>query len=168
MLLPDLHTDFSGGRSGGLVSLLLKNFPQFVVTHTVKGFDIVNKTEVDIFWNSLAFLMIQQMLTFWSLVFAFSKSSLNIWKFMVRVLLNLFLGNFEHYLASVWEMSANMWQFEHSLALPFFGIGMKTDLFQSCGTAEFSRFPGILSAALSQHHLLGFEIAQLELYLHCS
>ena len=39
---------------------------------------------------------------------------------------------------------------------------MKIDLFQSCDTAEFSKFAGILSAALSEHHLLGFEIAQLE------
>ena len=67
-------------------------------------------------------------------------------------------------------MSAIVQQFEHSLALPFFGIGMKTELFQSCGHAEFSKFAGILSqhiepfAALSQHDLLGFEIAQLEFY----
>ena len=50
-------------------SHLLENFPQFVVIHTVKGFDVVNKTEVDaFFWNSLAFLMIQWMLAVWSLV----------------------------------------------------------------------------------------------------
>ena len=53
---------------------------------------------------------------------------------------------------------------EHSLALPFFGIGMKTDFSSPVATAEFFKFAGILSAALSQHHLLGFEIAQLELY----
>ena len=47
------------------------------------------------------------------------------------------------------------------MALPFFGIGMKTDLSSPVATAEFSKFAGILSAALSQHHLLGFEIAQL-------
>ena len=63
------------------------------------------------------------------------------------------------------EMSAVVWYFEHSLALPFLGIGMKTELFQSCDHAEFSKFADILSAALSQHRLLGFEIAQLE-YLH--
>ena len=51
-----------------------------------------------------------------------------------------------------------MWLYEHSLALPFFVIGMKTDLFSPVTTAEFSQFAGILSAALSQHHLLGFEI----------
>ena len=51
-----------------------------------------------------------------------------------------------------------------SLALPFFGTGMKTDLSISVATAEFSKFAGILSAALSQHHLLGFEIDQLEFH----
>ena len=47
---------------------LFKNFPQFVVIHTVKGFVIVNKAELDLFWNCLAFSMIQQMLAIWSLV----------------------------------------------------------------------------------------------------
>ena len=59
---------------------------------------------------------------------AFSKTTLNIWKFMVHVLLKPGLENFEHYLLAC-EMSAIVWQFEHSLALPFFGIGMKADLF---------------------------------------
>jgi len=62
------------------------------------------------------------------------------------------------------EMSANMWWVEHSMALSFFGIGMKTDLSQSCGPAKFSKFAGISSAALTQHHLLGFEIAQLKFH----
>ena len=52
-----------------------------------------------------------------------------------------------------------MWLVEHSLALPFFGIGKKTDLFSPVATAEFSKFAGILSAALLQHHLLGLKIA---------
>ena len=55
-----------------------------------------------------------------------------------------------------------MWQSEHSLALPFFGTGMQLTFSSPVATAEFSTFAGILSAALSQHHLLGFEIAQLE------
>jgi len=50
------------------------------------------------------------------------------------------------------------------LALPFFVIGMKTDLFSPVATAEFSKFAGTLSAALSQHHLWGFKIAQLEFH----
>ena len=50
-------------------SRLLQNFPQFIVIHTVKGFGIVNKAEIDVFfWNSLAFSIIQQMLAVWSLV----------------------------------------------------------------------------------------------------
>ena len=62
------------------------------------------------------------------------------------------------------EMSVVVRYCEHSLALPFFGTGMKTDLFSPVATAEFSKFAGILSAALSQHHLSGFEIAQLEFH----
>ena len=62
------------------------------------------------------------------------------------------------------EMSAVVRSFEHSLALPFFGIGMKAELFIPVATAEFSTFAGISSAALSQHHLSGFEIAQLEFH----
>ena len=50
------------------------------------------------------------------------------------------------------------------MALPFFGIGMKTDLSSPVAAAEFSKFAGILSAALSQHHLSGFDIAQLEFH----
>ena len=65
---------------------------------------------------------------------AFSKTSLNIWKFSVHILLKPILENFEHYFASKHiEMSAIVQYFEHSLVLPFFGTGMKTDLFESCG-----------------------------------
>ena len=63
---------------------------------------------------------------------AFSKTNLNIWKFTVHVLLKPHLENFKHYLLTC-EMSTIVQYFEHSLAFPFFGIGMKTDLFQSCG-----------------------------------
>jgi len=60
---------------------------------------------------------------------------------------------------------ANRWgNSRNSDRLYFFGLRMKTDLFQSVATAEFSKCAGILSAALSQHHLSGFEIAQLEFY----
>ena len=62
---------------------------------------------------------------------AFSKFSLNIWKFTVHILLKPGLENFEHYFANVWD-ECNCAVFEHYLELPFFGIGMKTDLFQSC------------------------------------
>ena len=63
---------------------------------------------------------------------AFSKTSLNIWKFMVHVLLKPGLENFNHYFTSMWDECncVVLWAF---FALPFFGIGMKTDVFQSCG-----------------------------------
>ena len=48
-MLRDVHADFSRGRSGGLVFPSVKNFPQFVVIHTVKGFEIDNKAEIDVF-----------------------------------------------------------------------------------------------------------------------
>ena len=67
--------------------------------------------------------------------FAFSKSSLNIWKFTVNVLLKPGLEYFEHYFARVWDECncVVVWEF---FALPFFETGMKTDLFQSCGHCQ--------------------------------
>ena len=61
-------------------------------------------------------------------------------------------------------MTAIVQQSEHPLSLPFLGIGMKTDFSSLVDTVEFCKFAGILRAALSQHHLLGFEIAQLEFH----
>ena len=83
-------------------SHLLKNFPQFVVIHTVNGFGIVNKAEVDVFLKLSCFF--DDPMDVWNLISgssAFSKTSLNIWKFMVHVLLKSRLENFEHYFASV-------------------------------------------------------------------
>ena len=94
---------------------------------------------------------------------AFSKSSLYIWNFSVHVMLKPSLKGFEHYLASMWN------EYNCMIVLTFFGIALLWDW------NENWRFPalwtllsfpnlltGILSAALSQHHLLEFEIAQLE------
>ena len=83
-------------------SHLFKNFPRFVVIHTVKVFSIVNEAEVDVFLEFYCFFydpMDVSNLTFGSS--AFSKCSLNIWKFSVHVLLKPHLENFEHYFASV-------------------------------------------------------------------
>ena len=114
-------------------SHLLLNFQQFIVIHTVKGFGIVNKAERDVFLElSWTFNDAADVGNLISGSSALSKSSLNIWKFTVHVLLKPGLENFEHYFTSI-EMSTVVWWFEHSLALPFFGIGMKIDLFQSCG-----------------------------------
>ena len=83
-------------------SLLFKIFPQFVVIHTVKGFGIVSKAEIDVFLElSCIFDDPVAVVNLISDSSAFSKSSLNIWKFMVHVLLKPGLENFEHYFASV-------------------------------------------------------------------
>ena len=83
-------------------SQLLKNIPQFVVIHTVKGFGIVNKAEVYVFLElSCFFDNLTDVGNLISGSSAFSKSSLNIWKFTVHVLLEPDLENFEHYFTSV-------------------------------------------------------------------
>ena len=91
-------------ESGKVVwySHLFQNFPQFVVIHTVKGFGIVNKAEVGVFLEfSCFFCDLTDVGNLISGSSAFSKSSLNIWKFSVHMLLKLSLENFEHYFASM-------------------------------------------------------------------
>ena len=81
---------------------LFQNFPQFVVIHTAKGFGVVNKAEVDIFLELSCFFddlaYIGNLISGFS---GFSKSSLNIWNFMVHILLKPGLENFEHYFTSM-------------------------------------------------------------------
>ena len=88
--------------SGGLVFLSLEEFSTFVVIHRVKGFGIVNKAEVDNFLEMSCFfgdpMDVGNLISGSS---TFFKSSLNIWKFMVHILLKPGLENFEHYFASV-------------------------------------------------------------------
>ena len=101
-MLLDLYTDFSRGRSGGLVFPSLENFPQFVVVGIVKDFGVVNKAEVDIFLELSCFFDDPRDLgNLISGSSAFSKTSMNIWKFMVHMLLKPGLENFEHYFANV-------------------------------------------------------------------
>ena len=120
-------------ESGQVVwySYLLKNFPQYVVIHTVKAFGIVNKAEIDVFLNTLLFLVLQQMFAIWSLVslpflkpawISGSSQFTYCWSLTWRILSMTLLAC---------ERSTTV--LEHSLVLAFFGIGMKTDLFQSCG-----------------------------------
>ena len=82
-------------------SHLLNNFPQFVVSYTVKGFGIVSKAEIDV---SLELCFFDDPVNIGNLISgssAFSKSSLNIWKFMIHILLKPGLENVEHYFASM-------------------------------------------------------------------
>ena len=85
-------------------SHLLKNFPQFVVIHTVQGVTVVNETEIDVFLE--LFFFFYDPMDVGSLIpcsSAFSKSSLYIGIFLVHVLLKPSLENFEHYFASMWD-----------------------------------------------------------------
>ena len=144
-------------------SHLLKNFPQFVLIHTFKGFSIVN--EANVFSGIL--LLFQWSNRHWQFDLWFPLPFLNpawtsgsswfmyYWSLAWRILSIILL---------VCEMSPIVQYFEHSLALPFFEIGMKLTFSSPVTTAEFSKFAGILSAALSQHHHVGFEIAQLEFH----
>ena len=142
---------------------LFENFPQFVVIHTVKVFGIVSQEEVDdFFWNSLAFLMMQQMLAIWSLVPlpflkpAWTSGSLRFtyyWSLAWRIL----------NITSLWD------ECNYAVVWAFFGIAFLWDWNENnfsspVATAEFSKFTSVLSVALSQHHRLGFEIAQLEFH----
>ena len=109
-------------------SHFFKNFPEFAVIHTVKGFGVVNKAEVDDFLELSCFFNdpvdVGNLISGSS---AFSESNLNICKFTVHVLLKPGLENFEHYFASLWDECNCM------RVWTFFGTWMKTDLFQSCG-----------------------------------
>ena len=81
---------------------LFQNFPQFIVIHTVKGVGIVNKAELDVFLELSCFF--DDPVSVGNLICgssAFYKSSLNIWKFTVHVLLKPGLENFEHYFTSM-------------------------------------------------------------------
>ena len=113
-------------------SYLFKNFPQFVVIHSVKGFGIVSKEEIDVFLDSCFFYDPTDVDNIISGSSAFSTSSSDIWKFTVPILLKPGLENFEHYFASVWD-ECNCVVF-----WIFFGIAIlwdwnENDLFQSCG-----------------------------------
>ena len=121
-------------KAGKMVwySRIFKNFPQFVVIHTVKGFSIVNEAVVEVFLEFFRFFYhpidVGNMISGSS---AFSKSSLYIWKFLVHILLKASLKDFEHYLAGMWN------ECNYAAVWVFFGISlcycMKTDLFKSCG-----------------------------------
>ena len=122
-------------ESGKVVwySYLFQNFPQFVVTHTVKTFGVVNKAKVDAFLEFSCFIsdpvdtgnLIWVPLPFLNPAWTSGSSQFTYcWSLAWRILSITLLE---------WEMSAMVQKSEHSLALPFFGIRMKIDLFQSCG-----------------------------------
>ena len=118
-------------------SHLFRNFPQFLVIHTVKGFSVV-KAEVDVFLELSSFFYdsmdVGNLISGSS---SFSKSSFNIWKFLVHMLLSLAWRILS---IALLANDCNCVVVEHSLVLPFFGFGMKTVLSSPVATAEFSRY----------------------------
>ena len=119
------------------IPISFKNFPQFVVVHTVKGFKVINEAEVDVYLEFSCFFYdptnVGNLIPGSS---AFSKTHLSIWKFSVHILLKPSLKNFEHYLTSMW----NEYNFEHSLTLSFFRMEWKLTISIPVATAEFFKF----------------------------
>ena len=143
-------------------SLLLKNLPQFVVIHTIKGFGIVNKSAVDVFLkHSCFFYNATDVGNLISGSSVFCESSLNIKKFLVEVLLKPGL-EFEHYCASVWDKC------NWAVVWTFFGITFLWDWNENWPFSVLwllPSFPNLMASWLQHFHsinLLGFEIAQLE------
>ena len=134
--------------------------PQCVVIHTVKDFGIVNKTSgtLLLFWWSSGCWQFD----LWFLcLFKIQLEHLEIQGSLLRP----GLENFKHYFPSVWDEWVQLYSslniLWHCLSLR---LEWKLNFSSPVATAEFSKFPGILSAALSQHRLIGFEIAQLEFH----
>ena len=136
-------------------SHLLKNFPQFAVIHTVNGFGIVNKAEVDVFLELSHFF--DDPLDVGNLISgstAFSKTSLNIWKFSVHVLLKPGLENVEHYFASVWDECncAVVWTF---FGIAFFGDWNENWPFPVLW--PLLSFPNLLTYCMQHYHSIIFQ-----------
>ena len=103
-------------------SHLYKNFPKFVVIHTVKGFSIVNEAEVDVFLEfSCYFYDPEEVGSLISGSLTFLNPACDIWKFSVHTLLKPSLKNFEHYIASMWN------EYNYSVVWTFFDIAFLWD-----------------------------------------
>ena len=121
-VLPDLHIGFSRGRSGGLVFSTLSEFSTVCCGPHSQRFGVVNKAEIDVFLELSCFFYDPMDLgNLISASSALSKSVLNIWNFMVHVLLKTGLDNFEHYFTSMWD------EFNCAVVWMFFGIAFLWD-----------------------------------------
>ena len=135
-------------------SHLFQNFPQFIVIHTLKGFGIVNKAEIDVSLELSCFLNDPTDVgNFISGSSAFSKSSLNIWKFTVHVLLKSSLEDFEHYFASMWD------ECNCGVVCTFFGIAFLWDWNENWSFPvlwPLVSFPNLLAYWLQHFHSIIF------------
>ena len=114
-------------------SHIFKNFPQFVVIHTVKGFSVVNEAEVDVFLKFPCFLdNPANVCNLISSSSSFSKPSLDIWKFLVHIMLKPSLQDFEYDLTRMGN-ECDCPVINSFFGKLFLGIGMRIDLFQFCG-----------------------------------
>ena len=136
-------------------SHLFQNFPQYIVIHTVKGFGIVNKGEIGVFLELSCFFSdpvdIGNLISGSS---AFSKSSLNIWKFTVNILLQPFLENFEHYFTSMWD------ECNYAVVWAFSGIAFLWDWNENWPFPvlwPLLSFPGLLAYWVQDFHSIIFE-----------
>ena len=148
------------------IPISFKNFPQFVVIHTVKGFSIVNEAEVDVFLKFSCFLydpVNVDNLIFGS--YAFSKSSLYIWKFSVHVLLKRSLKDFERDLSIMWNEHNCVVVWTFFWLCPSLGLEWKKTFSSPLATAEFSKFADILSA-VNVEVLISFLISVVLFALH--
>ena len=127
---------------------------QFIVIHTVKGFVIVNKAEIDVFLElSCLFYDPADVVNLISGSSVFSKSRLNFWKFMVCVLLKPGLENFEHYFTSVWD------ECNCAVVWAFFGIAFPWDWNENCPFPVLWRllsFPDLLAYWVQHFHSIIF------------
>ena len=129
---------------------LLRNFPQFIVIHIVKGFGVVNKAEIDVFMELSCFFNDPANIgNLTSGSSAFSKTSLNIWKFIVHVLLKPGLENFEHYFTSLWD------ECNCAVVWAFFGIAFLRDWNENRPFAVLCpllSFPNLLAYCVQHFH----------------
>ena len=134
-------------------SHLFQNVPQFIVIHKVKSFGIVNKAEIDGFLECSYFFDdradVGNLISGSS---AFSKTSLNIWKFTVHIFLKPGLENFEHYFTSVWDECVIVWA--------FFGIAFLWDWNENWPFPVLwllLSFPNLLAYWLQHFHSIIFQ-----------
>ena len=153
-MLPDLHTGLSGGRWCGLVSPSLSEFST-VYCDQHKVFGIVNKAEIDVFLELSCFF--DDPVDVGNLVCrssACSKTSLNIWKFTVHVLLKPGLENFEHYFTSVWG------ECNCAIVWAFFGISFLWDWNENWPFPvlwPLLSFPSLLAYWVQRFHSIIFQ-----------
>ena len=144
-------------------SHLFHNRPQFIVIPTVEGFGVVNKAEIDVFLELSCFFYdpadVGNLISGSS---AFSKTSLNIWKFMVHVLLKTDLENFEHYFTSVWD------ECNCAVVWAFFGIAFLRDCNENWPLPvlwPLLSFPNLLAYWVQHFHSIVFQDLKSRLWI---